>query len=144
MNYFITLIFIIFGLSLKAQHDHGGGNHGGNENTESKYMPQHGGEIIEIGKYKLEIIINPMLLEDKLTVYVLKNNHKEMPLDKITCSAIFSYENNPSDTLTLSKSIDKFTSNNIHPAQKVNIIFNLVINKKAVSGVYFYKGLIKN
>lgn len=146
MKYYIVIFFVISYFSIKAQHNHTAGDGHSDENEKSlfKHSPQHGGEIIEAGKYKLEILINPMEIEEKLTVYVLKKNYKEIELKEAIGNVILRYKNGETDTLTFTKHNDRFTMNSIDPSKMANMIFNLKINNRNVSGVYFYKGLIKN
>lgn len=142
MKTFVTVIFLIIVFSATAQHNHSDGDE--NDKALFKHEPQHGGEIIEAGKYKLEILINPMNIEDKLTIYVLKKNYKEIPLKDATGRIILKYKDGKIDTLNLRTHLDRFTTNSIDPAKAVNIFFNININKKGISGVYYYDGIIKN
>jgi len=146
MKHFIIFTFAISCLSLKAQHNHTAGDGHGDENEKSLFenLPQHGGEIVDAGKYKFEVLVNPMELDEKLTLYVLKKNYKEIELKEATATVIFRYKDGKTDTIALFKLNDKFTMNSIDPSKMANMIFNLKINNRNVSGVYFYKGLIKN
>lgn len=143
MKLVITFVYLIIIFSASAQHNHSGE---GDENDKTifKHMPQHGGEIVEAGKHKLEILINPMDIEDKLTVYVLKKNYKEMELKNAIGYLTLKYKDGKSDTLNLTTHLDRFTTNRIDPTKMVNIFFNLIVDKKSISGIYFYKGIIKN
>jgi len=144
MKNLIILISVISCLSLKAQHNHSDGDGDENDKSLFKYSPQHGGEIVEAGKYRLEILVNPMELDDKVTIYVLKKSYKEIQLKDVTGSVIVRYKDGKTDTLTLIKHSDRFTMNSFDPGKMANMIFNFKINNRDVSGVYFYKGLIKH
>lgn len=146
MKHFIIFTFAISCLSLKAQHNHTAGDGHGDENEKSLFenLPQHGGEIVDAGKYKFEVLVNPMELDEKLTLYVLKKNYKEIELKEATATVIFRYRDGKTDTIALFKHNDIFTSNAFNPAKAVNMIFNVKINKHDVMGTYFYKGVVKN
>jgi hypothetical protein len=109
-----------------------------------KYSPQHGGEIVDAGKYKLEIVVNPMQQEEKLLVYVLKKNYKEIVLKEATATLTFKYKNEKTDSVKLEMSPDKFTTNKIDFTQPVNMVFRIQIGTKIINATHFYEGLKKH
>ena len=143
MKYFAFLIFIILASSLSGQHNHNGESEAKNEKPVFDHKPSHGGEIVIAGKYKLEIVIDVFQKEEKVKVYVLKNNDKQINLDKTSGYVLLKYKDASTDSLTLIKSGDKFVVDSIDLTKKVNIFFYLDVNKRKTLGTYYHKGLIK-
>lgn len=139
----IILLIIMFcsGSAAVAQHSH---NEEENSKPIFKSTPQHGGEVIDAGKYKLEIILNPMSIEEKLIVYILKRNSKEVQPKELTGSVVLKFREGKADTVNLMADKGRLHAASINLSSKANMIFNLNINGKKVSGVYFNNGIIKN
>lgn len=127
-----------------AQHNHGGGEEHGNEKAVFKYSPQHGGEIADAGKFKLEIVTYPMQKEDKLLVYVLKKNYKEIELKEATANITLKYKDGKTDSVAMQKTSDHFATGNIDLTQPVNIFFEIQIGTKTITTTYYYEGLNKH
>lgn len=124
-----------------AQH-----NHGQEEDGKPLFekRPPHGGDVIEAGKYKLEIILNPMSIDEKLIVYILKRNSKEIQPKELTGHVVLKYKSGQADTVNLLNDNGRLYAATINLASKANMIFNLKINGKNVSGIYYNNGIIKN
>ncbi len=143
MKYIIIVIFSILAPSLSGQHNHNGESEAKNEKPVFDHKPSHGGEIVSAGKYKLEVVIDPLQKEEKVTVYVLKDNDKQIKIDKTTGYLVLNYKDAATDSVTLRKSGDKFVVDSIDLTKKVNMFFYLEINKYKAHGTYFHKGLVK-
>ncbi|MDP1800095.1 MAG: hypothetical protein Q8L81_01995 [Bacteroidota bacterium] len=143
MKYLLVIFFILFVSSLSGQHNHNGESEAKNEKPLFDHTPTHGGEIVMAGKYKLEVVIDAMNKEEKVTVYLLKNNDKQIRLDKSKGYVILKYKEAQTDSLGLIKSGDKFVVDSIDLTKKVNIIFYLEIKNYKTVGTYYHKGLIK-
>lgn len=142
----VSALFILVLVSsvCHAQHNHGGGEEHGNEKAVFKYSPQHGGEIADAGKFKLEIVTNPMQKEDKLLVYVLKKNYKEIELKEATANITLKYKDGKSDSIVMQRTSDHFATGNIDLTQPVNIFFQIQIGTKTITATYYYEGLNKH
>lgn len=130
-------------LPLSGQHNHSGDHAEENDKSLFKYSPQHGGEIVEAGKYKFEVLINPMQLEEKLTIYVLKKNHKELFSKEIVGKATLKYKDGTVDSVDLAFVNYKLVCSPKDLTQPVNIFLLISINNKEYNAVYYYKGLSK-
>lgn len=136
-------ILVLVSSVCNAQHNHGAGGHEENEKAVFKYSPQHGGEIADAGKFKLEIVTNPMQKEDKLLVYVLKKNYKEVELKEATVNITLKYKDGKSDSIVMQRTNDHFATGNIDLTQPVNVFFQIQIGTKTITATYYYEGLNK-
>lgn len=145
MRYLLFIIFISFSATLFSQHNHGGGEHDENEKAMFKNSPQHGGDIVNAGKYKLEIVTNPMQQEEKLMIYVLNKNYKEVQLKNATAHFTLKYKNEEKiDSLKMQVLSDRFTTSNIDLTRPINIFFTIQIGAKTIIATYYYEGLKKH
>ena len=144
MRYFFFFLILFWCLPFFSQHNHSGGHDEENEDALLKHTPQHGGDIVEVGKYKFEVVVNPMQIEEKLTVYILKKSYKQLEFKNGIGTLVCRYKDGKIDTLKLNSQKDRFTTNEIDPTKMMNMIFKFTLDKKEVSGVYFYKGITKN
>ena len=140
----IVIILITLCFACQAQHNHGGGNEDEENKPSCNELPQHGGEIIDAGKYKLEVLINPMNKEEKLSVYVLKKNHKQIETKSITGKVEIKYKHGTTVNIELNALDEKLISDPKQIGSPANYCFIISINKKEYSACYFYTGLIKN
>lgn len=141
MRSLLFIIFISFSVTLFSQHNHGGDN----DEHEKAFLPSHGGEIVEAGKYKLEIVTNPMQQEEKLMLYILNKNYKEIKLKNATVNLTLKYKNEEkTDTITMHVFPDKFTATNIDLTRPINIFFTIQTGTKTITATYYYEGLIKH
>ena len=126
-----------------SQHDHGvGGGHEVNSAPQVYHAP-HGGELQLVGKYQIEMVVNPMLKEGKVMFYIFKSDLKEFSSEGITAQAIFKYSDGStaSDTLLpigengFASKLDKLG------AFHSTVIFS--IKKKKVSATFHHDGHYK-
>lgn len=140
---FTLFLLVVFSSVSHAQHNHGGGEEHENEKALFKYTPQHGGQIVEAGKYKLEIVTNPLQKEDKLLVYVLKKNYKEITLKQGSAKINLKYKDGKTDSLTMQINNDRFITSDIDLTLPVNIFFEIQIGTRIITASYYYEGLKK-
>lgn len=140
----VFLVLILFAITCKAQHNHGGGHEDEEDKPSYKELPQHGGEIISAGKYKLEVLINAMQKEEKLSVYVLKKNHKQIETKGVTGKVEIKYKDGTIESIDLKISDEKLIGEPKQIGNPANYCFILLINKKEYRACYFYTGLIKH
>ena len=97
--YLFFLLFLSGQLFAQGGHSHGGGtnlsqmasnthSHAHKKNVE----PPHGGVLLEVGKYELEVLLNVMEDEEKFNVFLLKPNLTVIDAKEITGSATFRYK----------------------------------------------------
>jgi len=79
---------ICFAATSLAQDCHGSSSHGAMDMTPLTHPP-HGGMVKPAGKYYIEMIVDWMLKEDKITLYLLKESGKAVSNEKITGSIQF-------------------------------------------------------
>lgn len=140
----IFLLLISLSIICKAQHNHGGGQEDGEDKPSYKELPQHGGEIISAGKYKFEVLINAMQKEEKLSVYVLKKNHKQIETKNVTGKVEIKYKDGTIEIIDLKTLDEKLIGEPNQIGNPANYCFVLIINKKEYRACYFYTGLIKH
>lgn len=141
MKYFLLIISVLVYMSSFAQHNHGGDEE--NDKALFKYAPQHGGEIVSAGKYKLEIVSNPLQKEEKLLVYVLKKNDKEIVLKEAAAKLVVQYKDGKTDTLTMQMHNGHFVTADIDLTLPVRIFFEIQIGNKTITASHYYEGLKK-
>lgn len=120
-------------------------NHPANQmSSEHKYKePPHGGTITEAGKYHIEVFLDPIQAEEKLSAWVLNSNYKTKILKNASAKVKINYENKESIDVEMTFYEDRFYCN----IPDVNTPFNAVITvtekNKTYTATYFYKGLNK-
>lgn len=140
----ISLILISFVITCKAQHNHGGGHEDEEGKPSYKELPKHGGEIVDAGKYKLEVLINAVQKEEKLSIYVLKKNLKQIETKNVTGKVEVKYKDGTIENIELKTLDDKLIGEPKQIGNPANYCFILIINKKQYKACYFYAGLIKH
>lgn len=138
MKPFITVIFFIVAFSATAQH-----NHSDHEGEKTYKEPPHGGELLIAGKYTLEVVKNPMQKEEKLILYVLKKNYKQVELKDASAKIVMKYKDGKTDSLSMEIQSGRFTAESIDLTKSMNIFFWVQVGKNRVTATYFNEGLIK-
>ena len=100
MRFSYSCIFLCITGQLFAQgHNHGNESSlaqtvGSPQNAHHRHPkdPPHGGELINIGKYDLEVILNVMEANEKFSVYLLKPNLKPIDATAVSGKAVFRYK----------------------------------------------------
>lgn len=86
-----------------AQHDHGSHDQGSTTHSSSVQKPPHGGQLNQVGKYKVEMVTDFFLKKDQLTFYVFKNNMKPLSKEPINGNITIHYN----DGTTVSASLQE-------------------------------------
>jgi len=102
INLLITLAYFCI-ISEKAYSQHCGGSsshsshssHNEYSNTENELNAPHGGILKKAGKYYIELVVNMIYKEDKISVYLL--NKSGVPKDTSNLSGIISFINKDGD-----------------------------------------------
>jgi len=142
-----------FPLMLFAQ----GHNHG-NESTLSQQMagathshthknvqPPHGGELFEVGKYDLEVILNVMEGEEKFNVYILNSKAKVLDIKEASGSITLRYKDGR-EIITEFKRSDKgkLYCNVEDIINEFVVVININYKGKEYSTVCEYAGLTEH
>lgn len=123
-----------------AQHD--GHDHSG-ESEHKQVDPPHGGIILDAGKYQIELLLNPLAGEEKLTVWILNSKFKARHPEKGVVTIKFNYKDGKVIEQSMVNAADRFYCNIPDLSVPFNALILLSIKNKAYNGVYYYKGLGK-
>jgi Heavy metal binding domain len=138
----IQIIAVVFVLSFcstnsYAQHDHGGGGH----STMEAAKPPNGGEIKEIGKYKIEIVTELFLRKDQLRFYLYKGNFKAISNEGITGTITIKNKDGNTSTQTLQAKGDEFFVAQLEDSDSFQATVKFIIKGKTVSTVFSHMGI---
>ena len=106
----ILLVVIATAASLTAiaQGCHGGGGMGkmnhSSEAKEAKTHASYGGIVKQAGKYKIEMVLNPLLKTDPLNFYLMNKKGKPVSNKDITGKVECTFQDGATETLTLEPS----------------------------------------
>lgn len=140
----IALLFAFAFSTAKAQHDHSSHSHGDEGTHTHKIEPPHGGIIKEAGKYHIEIVMDPMVVKEKLNVYILKASLKPIQVKGITGKTSIHYSNGTSTEIQLiNNETDKLYANIANVSEPFTALITLTINEKEYNVNYEYKGIGK-
>jgi hypothetical protein len=131
-------ILLMNAATLMAQHDHGGHNHGGSSQS---HQPPHGGQIKEAGKYHIEMLVNMLLKQDKITLYLLKSNLKLVANEGITGTITIKYKDGTIVTDTLLSRGDDYFVAQLKKTEPFTCTVKFQVKGKTVSAVFSYSGL---
>lgn len=139
----ILFILLLFQVQLAtAQHNHGGG--GGEHNHGSApelNAPQHGGKVVDLGKYKIELITNMYLKKDQLTFFLYKGEMKPLSNENITGTMTLQTEDGSSDTVALVPRGTDFFLGTVNSAQSFQCIITFNIKGKKITTIYSHSGI---
>lgn len=139
----LLIAFLISTNMVLAQHNHG--NHGnGGSHEATALLPPNGGELKEIGKYKIEMVTNLFLKKDKLTFYVFKNNLKPIPIENITGTITFEYKDGTTSADSLEAKGDAFFVAQLENTDATSCTVSFIIKGKIVSTIFNIHGLKNN
>ena len=137
---FLTLTCaIVFSLgTANAQHDHS--SHGGAGHSQMD-APPHDGTMKEVGKYSIEMAVNMLVMQDKLTFYLFKGKMKPVSNEGITGTVSFVKEDGTSTTQKLrALGSDGFAAQ-LEDTHSFNCTVTFEIKGKTVSTYFTHKGL---
>jgi hypothetical protein len=150
-----TFLFIAFFISnqLFAQgHNHGNESGlsqqmAGTAHTHShkKVNPPHGGELIEVGKYDLEVVLNVMEGEEKFNIYILNSKAKVLDVKDASGSITLRYKDGR-EIITEFKRSDKgkLYCNVEDIINEFVVVININYKGKDYSTVCEYAGLTEH
>ncbi len=141
-NKLILLIAVVINSTgAFAQHDHS--SHGQDHQGEMMQAP-HGGELKEVGKYHIEMVVDMLMKEDQITIYLFKGNMKPVSNDGITGTITFNFKDGSviSDKVR-TKGDSRFVAQ-LKNSESFNCIVKLSIDGKTVSTVFSYSGFGNN
>lgn len=150
----VLTLFLCFALYAgKAQMPGMGGSNGafnsmnnlpqtsGNSSSK-KDEPPHGGEIKESGKYNIEIVFDPFAADEKMTVWVLKQNYKPAKLAGAKGTVKIKYVKlNKEEDRELVFSEDKFMCNVEDASQAFTAFITITIKGKEYRAIYNHKSM---
>lgn len=139
----LTVVLITATNLVSAQHDHGGHNHGGSHETHA-YQSPHGGELLEVGKYKVEMVTNLFLKEDQLMIYLFKGSLKPLSIKEITGNITIDYKDGTSSTDSLKAKGTEFFVAQLQSTESFSCTVSVTIKGKIFSAVFHHKGFGSN
>jgi len=139
---FIYLIILIScSVITNAQHNHG--NHGASHDVHLKESP-HGGDLNEIGKYKIELVTNLYLKENNFMLYLFKRNLKPLSNKGITGTIIINYKDDTSSFVSLKPKGTEFFVAQLQNTEFFSCIVSITIKGKTFSTIFYNKELEDN
>ena len=153
MKYLFVFILLCLSHQILAQgHNHG--NESGlsqqmagttHNHTHKKVNPPHGGELIEVGKYDLEVILNVMEGEEKFNVYILNSKAKVLDVKDASGSITLRYKDGREITTEFKKSDKgKLYCNVEDIINEFVVVINVKYKGKEYSTVCEYAGLTEH
>ncbi len=124
--------------------DHSSGhknNSSGTQNTKGA----NNGEIIKAGNYQFEIVFEPIIINDPLTIYVMNKKGKPIVNSEISGSAEITYKDGSTETVSLfAKGENAYSIPLKKTSQSFVCLLKIQIDKKIISVRYEYKGVTTN
>lgn len=139
--------FILFSFILRSQgHNHGNDNKQANTpvigNTHKKGHPPHGGQLIDVGKYDLEVVFNITAEEEKFSVYILNSKAKVLDIEEASGKITLRYKDGREIIKELKKSEKvKLYCNFEDIVNEFVVIIDIIYKGKKYSTVCEYAGL---
>jgi hypothetical protein len=114
-----------------------------NNGPNKKEEPPHGGEIKESGKYFIEVVFDAFSADEKLTVWVLKQNYKLAKIAEAKGTAKIKYVrlNGKEEDKELVLAEDKFVCNVEDASQAFTAFITITIKGKEYRAVYNHKAM---
>ncbi|MGZ3865446.1 MAG: hypothetical protein ACXVC6_05390 [Bacteroidia bacterium] len=151
----ILTSFLCFALYIgKAQMPGMGGSNGafnsmnnlpqtsGSSGSSKKDEPPHGGEIKESGKYNIEVVFDPFAADEKMTVWVLKQNYKPAKVTGAKGTVKIKYVKlNKEEDRELVFSEDKFMCNVTEASEAFTAFITITIKGKEYRAIYNHKSM---
>jgi len=139
----IVLTLLLTGASVaSAQHNHSGqgqDNHSAAPATGPE-IP-HGGMGQKAGKYVIELVVNFLQKEDKVTVYLLNANAKTLRNKDISGTVTFTYQDGTSVTETLVPKGDERFVAQLKSLKAFTAQVNLKVKGKDIGANFSHGGM---
>lgn len=121
-----------------AQHDHG--SHGSMGHAQMD-MPPHDGTMKMVGKYQIEMTVNMLSSQDKLSFYLYKSNMKAVSNEEITGTVSFEKEDGTKVAQELRALGTNGFAAQLQNTNSFNCTVSFEIKGKTVSTYFSHKGL---
>lgn len=118
-------------------------NHPGEENELKVVQSPHGGEIVESGKFNIEIVLDPFGGEQKLCIWVLNQRNKIKTIANANAFVTLNYKNGTIIKKDMKLKEDMFFSDVDDLKNPFNAVIVILIKNRSYIATYFFKGLIK-
>lgn len=138
LNLFIAMFWTSI---LYAQHNHGShGGHGSIGHTQMD-MPPHGGVLKDAGKYRAEMTVDLLLIQDRLAFYLFKGNMKPLSSKEVTGTITFHNADGTTSTSALvAKGGNRFVAQ-LENTDPFRCTVDFIVKGKPISTVFSHKGL---
>ena len=100
----LLVILTLAVASTNAQGCHGGGGSGGDKSSPAAVVKDyslHRGEVIQAGKYKIEMAMSPLMKTDPMSFYLMTKKCKPISNNGITGKVECTFEDRTTETLVL-------------------------------------------
>lgn len=124
-----------------AQLNPGNHNHGSHLESEDMDEPPNGGVLKKSGKYQVEMVVNRLLKEDKISFYLFNQNLKPLANKEVTGTVTYEFEDGSviADTLQ-AKGSDRFVGQ-LRNTQSFICTVNFSIKGKEIVSFFAHDGL---
>jgi len=120
----------------------GGGRTSSYGNSNSSYAKQtcsapHGGTLQDAGKYKIEMVKELISKVDPVKFYVLDKKGKGISGKSISGTAVFKFDDNTTETITLEPTSDSGVSAQLKNKTKpFTCTVTLTVDKKTITAIF--------
>lgn len=121
-----------------AQFEQGGQLHG--EQMEMFSAP-HGGQLEDLGKYKIELVTNLFQKENQLKFYLFKGEMKPLEIEGIEGTITLLYADGTEKVSGLTAVGNDFFAGTINTTKSYTCTVEFTIKKKIISAVYTHDGV---
>lgn len=150
--YLLSLLLCLSHQLFAQAHNHGnerssaqtaGSSH--KEHGKHSLEPPHGGELINVGKYYLEVVLNVIAEKEKFSVYLLKPNMKTIDAKSLSGKAVFRYKGLEEITYEFENdNPEKLYCNVEDIVNEFVVVINIKYKGKEYSTVCEYAGLTEH
>ncbi|MBL1279338.1 MAG: hypothetical protein COA33_003660 [Fluviicola sp.] len=138
-----SCIIVLFVTSITfAQHNHGAGGQGQGATME-ELLPPHGGQLEDLGKYKIELVTNLYQKKNQLTFFLFKGELKPVSTEGIVGVISLLYANGTVFKDTLDKVGTEFFVGSINSTESFMLTVEFTIKKKVITTFYTHEGIGK-
>ena len=126
-----------------AQHDHSGGGHGSHSQPAANPMsnPPHGGMIKMADKYHIEMVVDMVRMDDKVSVYLLNGKGKTLPNEDVTGMVMFMYDDNSTVREQLVARGDDHFAAQLKDSKPFTAMISLKVKGKMIKASFEHGGL---
>ena len=139
----ITVFFFILSKGM-AQHNHGGHDHSSHSHEENTVMKgPNGGEIKQVNKYKIEIIVELFYAKDQLKLFLYKKNMKPLYGNDIKGKMVIEYHDGTKEESELELRNNSLVGQ-LNKTDSFHAIVEIIIDGKKEILEFHNKGLETN